>query len=90
MDLLWHVLNFFALPLGMGLWSAVLAKAIWWRTLQAVGWLPLLGWAVSACTLMALAGLVVLGHDGRMLTYGAMVVACASALWWRGLRVPTP
>ena len=29
-----------------------------------------------------LAGLAATGRDGAMLTYGAMVVACALVLWW--------
>jgi hypothetical protein len=34
------------------------------------------------------AGLVVTGRDGAMLTYGALVIACATAHWiaWRGWR----
>jgi hypothetical protein len=28
-------------------------------------------------------GLLVLGRDGKMATYGAMVLACALTLWWR-------
>ena len=31
-----------------------------------------------------LAGLAVFGHDGKMVTYAAMVVACALTLWWLG------
>jgi hypothetical protein len=30
------------------------------------------------------AGLVAFGRDGRMATYGGMVLACALALWWAG------
>jgi hypothetical protein len=32
------------------------------------------------------AGLLWTGHDGKMSTYGAMVFACALALWWAGWR----
>ncbi|MES2887940.1 MAG: hypothetical protein V4739_07985 [Pseudomonadota bacterium] len=90
MDVLWHVLNFFAPAVGIGLWASVLAKLLWWRALRPVGWWPLLGWAIAATTLAALSGLVLLGHDGKMLTYGAMVVACSGALWWRGFGMSTP
>jgi hypothetical protein len=31
-------------------------------------------------------GLVLLGHDGRMATYAAMVVVIAFSLWWIGFR----
>ena len=35
------------------------------------------------------AGLVVLGRDGKMLTYAALVLACATCQWFlvRGWRV---
>jgi len=31
-------------------------------------------------------GLLVQGRDGKVLTYGAMVVAAACGLWWAGFR----
>ena len=43
-------------------------------------------WAGGASALASIAGLIVFEHDGKMATYGAMVVACAAALWWAGLR----
>ncbi len=33
-----------------------------------------------------LAGLVFFGRDGKMATYTAMVLACASSQWWAGRR----
>jgi hypothetical protein len=33
---------------------------------------------------VSLAGLVISGRDGRMVTYAAMTLACALALWWAG------
>ena len=31
-------------------------------------------------------GLVVFEHDGKVVTYAAMIAACAMALWWAGFR----
>ena len=85
-DAFWHLTNFFAPALFLGAFAAALTKAIWRRELgPGRGW-RLWGWATSAATLAAIAGLVVFGHDGRMATYAAMVVASAFALWWVAFR----
>jgi hypothetical protein len=34
--------------------------------------------------LVLVAGLVVTGHDGRMSTYGVLILAVALTLWWTG------
>ena len=84
LDGLWHVLNFFAPALGVGLLAALLAKGLWWRELKGVAWSRLARWAVLGASAALLAGLFVTGRDGRMVTYGAMVLACALCLWWAG------
>lgn len=49
-----------------------------WRFGRAWGWLALAGVAVL------LAGLVVFNHDGKMLTYAALVLVQGTlAAWWR-------
>ena len=80
----WHLLNFFAPAVGIGLIAAVLAKLLWRRHLKGVSAWHMAMWAVAASTLALVAGLVWTGHDGQMLTYGAMVLMCALALWWAG------
>lgn len=84
LDALWHVSNLFIPALGLGALAAGLAKLVWRRELATVGWTRLAGPACAACAAVVLAGLVLLGSDGRMLTYATMVVACAVTLWWRG------
>ena len=37
LDALWHLLNFFAPALGVGLITAVLARLVWWRELRSAG-----------------------------------------------------
>lgn len=87
--LLWHVLNLFLPAVGLAVLTVLLARLLWWRRLKAVAWGPMLGWAIGAATLALLGGLVVWGQDGRMYTYGAMVLATAvavllSGFGWRG------
>ena len=81
---LWHLLNFFAPAAGIGLFASLLAKLLWRGDLRAVPWLRLWAWAAGAAALAGIAGLAVFGRDGKMATYGAMAVACALGLWWRG------
>lgn len=81
---LWHLANLFVPALGMGAVAALLAKLLWWRELGGIGWLGLAWPAAAAASLATLAGLAFFGRDGKMATYGAMVLACAVTLWWRG------
>ena len=61
--------------------AAALAKVVWRSELRPVPWVRLFAAAAVACTLALIGGLVVLGHDGRMSTYAAMVLAAALGLW---------
>jgi len=84
LDALWHVINLFAPALGLGCIAASLSKILWRRELATVRWLHLSAAASAAAAAMTLLGLVLLGRDGRMATYGAMVLATALTLWWQG------
>jgi len=85
-DAFWHLANFFAPAIVTGFIAAGGTKLLWRRELAGVGWGRLGGWASGAMALVLLLGLAVLGHDGKMVTYAAMVVACAIVLWWVGFR----
>jgi hypothetical protein len=84
LDAFWHLVNFIAAAVGIGGIAAVLAKLVWRHDLAAVPWKRLATWACGATAAASVAGLVVLGRDGRMATYGAMIAACAIAMWWVG------
>jgi hypothetical protein len=83
-DVIWHIGNLFAPALLMGALAAALSKLLWRRELATVPWRHLAEPAGAACSVMVLLGLTVFGTDGRMATYGAMVLACAATLWWQG------
>ena len=85
-DAFWHIANFFAPALVVGLLAAAAAKRVWRPDLAAIGWLRLAAWAIGAMAVVSMLGLVIFEHDGQMITYAAMLVACAVALWWAGLR----
>ena len=84
LDAMGHLGNLFVPALGLGALAAALAKLVWWRELRAVSWLRLALPATATAAVLTLAGLALFGRDGRMATYGARVLGCALALWWRG------
>jgi len=84
LDALIHLANLFLPALAVGAFSAALAKLLWWRSLQGVRWSRLALWACAACAIATVGGLIVFGSDGKMATYGAMVLASALALMWAG------
>jgi hypothetical protein len=87
-DALWHLLGLFLPALATGALAAAAAKALWRAELKGSRWSRLVLWSGGAGSLALLAGLVVLGRDGRMLSYAAMLVAAALALWWAGFVRP--
>jgi hypothetical protein len=84
LDAVWHALNFFAPALGVAMLASAAAKLLWRRELAAVAWYRLALWPTLAGMLVLVAGLVAFGRDGKIVTYGALVVATALALWWAG------
>ena len=86
LDAIWHVLNFFLPALGVGSLGAVAVKLLWRQDLARVGWHRLAAWGVAAGAGALVAGLLIFGRDGRMATYGLLVLATALAFWGAGCR----
>ena len=86
LDAVWHLLNFFAPAFGIGALSSALAKLFWRASLKRVAWFRLFAVSSGAAAATLVGGLVVFGHDGRIVTYAAMVLATALSLWWSGFR----
>jgi hypothetical protein len=84
LDAFWHLLNFFAPAIGVGLLTPLMAKLLWRSELRSVAWRQLSVWAIGCGASAWVAALVLLGRDGHMLGYAAMLGACALAVWWRG------
>jgi len=82
----WHLANFLAPAIGVGALTAALCKLLWRKSLAKAPWF-MLAWQSSLAGAIVLAvGLLATGHDGRMGTYVALVVACAFVPWWRTVR----
>jgi hypothetical protein len=84
-DVFWHLVNF-SLPalmisLGITLWGSFQFRRqpqirwFWRWFLNAFGGLAVL-----------VGGVVMTGHDGRMATYGALVLVCATVEWALQMR----
>lgn len=84
LDAVGHLIGLLMPALGTGLIASALAKWLWRRALRSTSWLRLAVWPCAAGSVALLAGLVMLGRDGRMLSYAAMVSAAALSLWWAG------
>ena len=89
LGLLDHLLNFVAPALVVGFLVAALAPLVMKAARPHHSWLTQSAINSGASALVLLAGLVLFGHDGKMATYAAMLLACASAQWfgaraWRG------
>jgi uncharacterized membrane protein len=81
LDILNHLFNFVAPAAAMALVLALSRRLVGSKTPLALSW-----WAHAATIFIVgvavlAAGLVLLGRDGRMLTYAALVLACASCQW---------
>lgn len=84
LDLLDHLVNLLLPGLITGSLAAALAKLLWRRDLASVSYRRLATCAIVVSMAVSVAGLVVLGSDGRMLTYLFMAAGCAVALAWGG------
>jgi hypothetical protein len=88
LDALLHLLNFVAPALGVGLFASLLAKLLWRKELRGASLKSLVVWTAVVGMGVLVAGLVVFGRDGRMATYGLLVLSTATVLWWKGFVRP--
>lgn len=82
MQIVPHAIGFLLTPILLGLFASLSAKALWRVALRHAHWPALAARCVAASLAVAVAGLMLSGRDGRMLTYASMVVACAIVLGW--------
>ena len=88
-DLLNHVLNWLAPALWLAVLLPLLARLVVRRQRAAAAYWQQVFVGFGLNSLVLGLGLWFFDHDGKMLTYAAMVLACASTQWvfsrsWRG------
>lgn len=80
----WHLVGFASPVIGLSLIAAALARMVWRRELAAAGFTRLWQGAAVGCALAQIGSLILLGRDGRMLGYAALVLGTMAGLWWAG------
>ena len=82
LDGLWHLLGFVAPAIGTGCLLAAMAKALWRRQLRSASLVRLCSgatlWAVCAFVAISL----LLGRDGTIAAYAAMLFGAALRVGW--------
>ena len=73
-DAFWHITNLFAPAWIVAALMAFFIKLLWRRELKALAWRRLALWGAAGGSLGLIAALAWLGHDGKMLGYGLMLV----------------
>ena len=82
LDFLIHLLNFLAPAFFVGLLMALGARLLMQRGSKTPGFLAQIAINFAASALVLLAGLWFFGHDGKMATYAALVLASATVQAW--------
>jgi predicted signal transduction protein with EAL and GGDEF domain len=81
LDVLHHALNFVAPAAALAVLLVLGGRFIRSKGAQALSWKAQIAINFVVGCAVLVAGLVVLGRDGKMLTYAALVLACASCQW---------
>ena len=81
-DLFFHLLNFAAPALVVGLLTALAARIFMKKKSLALRWIAQAAINFVVCLLVLVGGLWFFGRDGKMATYAALVLACATSQWW--------
>ena len=84
-NLILHLANFVLPAMVLGMVLAVLAPVFTRNRTSARVLFAQAAINSVAGVLVLVAGLVLFGNDGKMATYGALVIATGTAQWW-GLR----
>ncbi|HMN20319.1 MAG TPA: hypothetical protein PKA16_02890 [Ottowia sp.] len=82
LDLFWHLAGFMAPALVLAPAVVLVSRLPGWRSARAGAWRRELAFNLGACLLVLVAGLLLSGHDGRMATYAALVLASAGCQAW--------
>lgn len=76
-----HLLNFIAPSVFLALLLPLFSKFISSKKPLALGYYGKFAIIFVVCLLLQLAGLWLFGRDGKLVTYGLMVLAAGACLW---------
>ena len=80
-DSFFHLLNFAAPALVVGVLTALAARIFMKNKPLALSMYAQAAINFVVCLLVLAGGLWFFGHDGKMATYAALVLACATSQW---------
>jgi hypothetical protein len=83
LDFLNHFLNFVAPALGVAVLLGAFTLVFMQKVAVARVWWSQAAINVAVGVAVLVAGLVLLGRDGKMLTYLALMLAMATSQWWQ-------
>ena len=81
LSLIVHVLNFSAPAVGVSAWITLISPLIWRGSGRWKAWKSRFVLNSLAGLLVLLVGMIWTGQDGKMISYAAMVLACATSQW---------
>jgi hypothetical protein len=81
-DLILHLLNFAAPAAFVALLMVLVSPLLMKKVPKVPAFWTQFAINFIVCFGALLIGLVVFGRDGKMLTYVALAVCCASSQWW--------
>lgn len=82
LDLFWHLAGFAAPALVMAPAMVLASRAFGKKSPLALVWPAQVAINLIVCLAVLVGGLVLGGHDGRMATYAALVLASAGCQAW--------
>ena len=85
-DAFWHLSNLFAPAWIVAALMALFIKLLWRREFKTLAWRRLALWGAAGGSLAAIVALALLGHDGKMLGYGLMLVGISLPQWLLMIR----
>jgi hypothetical protein len=81
LSLIVHVLNFLAPAVAVSAWITLISALVWRGSRSRKTWKARFVLNSLAGTSMLVLGLWWSGQDGKMISYAAMVLACATSQW---------
>lgn len=81
LDLLIHLLNFVAPALFIAIFTTLVSRMMTRKAPAALTWGAQAAINFVTGVAVLLLGLWFFGHDGKMATYAALVVCCATSQW---------
>ena len=85
-DFIWHLVGFVLPALALAPAVVLIGRFLGLKSPSARSLQAQLAINFAVCVAVLMLGLALLGKDGRMLTYGALVLASAAAEAWRPAR----